>query len=210
MNCGFRSMPRKRSVFQMVRGKDMFDRIVANVVNLHAPPCSAVPNTYLPRASLSAYRFARDPFYRKFHSPGAPPGCDGSLPAENGLSPRRARAWHGLSRHCSNTPRQEEEVIATGPSGGCNSSVLCSVPQVRTQLLGASMKKRKDDSPWSLCRRPWSQTHIAANAAGASPPPAPFSMRGYDSFTLGNATPADHALKSGMEKNREASSRARC
>jgi radical SAM protein with 4Fe4S-binding SPASM domain len=51
-----------------------------------------------------------------------------------------------------------------------------------------SIKKRKDDSPWSLCRRPWSLMYITANGQALPCCIAPFSMRGYDSFTLGNAT----------------------
>ena len=51
-----------------------------------------------------------------------------------------------------------------------------------------SIKKRKDDSPWSLCRRPWSLMYITANGQALPCCIAPFSMRGYESFTLGNAT----------------------
>ena len=53
---------------------------------------------------------------------------------------------------------------------------------------GTSIKKKKGDSPWSLCRRPWSLMYITANGRALPCCIAPFSMRGYDSFTLGDAT----------------------
>ncbi len=75
------------SVFQMVRGKDMFDRIVTNVGNFVAMQRES---QYAIAACLPlAYRLARDPgAIGGLHSPGASAGCDGSLSAENGLSPR--------------------------------------------------------------------------------------------------------------------------
>jgi len=52
----------------------------------------------------------------------------------------------------------------------------------------ASLKKRGGDQPWSLCRRPWTLMYFTAHGRAIPCCVAPFSMRGYDSFTLGNAT----------------------
>ena len=42
--------------------------------------------------------------------------------------------------------------------------------------------------PWSLCRRPWTLMYFTAHGRAIPCCIAPFSMRGYDSFTLGDAT----------------------
>ena len=52
----------------------------------------------------------------------------------------------------------------------------------------ASLKPDETAQPWSLCRRPWSLMYITAHGRVLPCCVAPFSMRGYDSFTLGDAT----------------------
>jgi len=53
---------------------------------------------------------------------------------------------------------------------------------------GLSLKKTDEDSPWSLCRRPWSLMYFTANGRALPCCIAPFSQHGYDNYTLGNAT----------------------
>src|SRR4029077_6753275 len=53
---------------------------------------------------------------------------------------------------------------------------------------GTSLKRAADDQPWSLCRRPWSLMYFTAHGRAIPCCIAPFSMRGYDGFTLGDAT----------------------
>ena len=43
-------------------------------------------------------------------------------------------------------------------------------------------------SPWSLCRRPWSVMYFTANGRALPCCIAPFSQRGYENYTLGDAT----------------------
>ena len=45
-----------------------------------------------------------------------------------------------------------------------------------------------DDKPWSTCRRPWSLMYFTAHGRALPCCIAPFSARGYDSYTLGDAT----------------------
>jgi MoaA/NifB/PqqE/SkfB family radical SAM enzyme len=52
----------------------------------------------------------------------------------------------------------------------------------------ASLRKNGGDRPWSLCRRPWTLMYFTAHGRAIPCCVAPFSMRGYDSFTLGDAT----------------------
>jgi MoaA/NifB/PqqE/SkfB family radical SAM enzyme len=51
-----------------------------------------------------------------------------------------------------------------------------------------SIMQSEQPRPWSLCRRPWSLMYFTAHGRAIPCCIAPFSMRGYDSFTLGNAT----------------------
>jgi MoaA/NifB/PqqE/SkfB family radical SAM enzyme len=52
----------------------------------------------------------------------------------------------------------------------------------------ASLTREDEPRPWSLCRRPWTLMYFTALGRAIPCCIAPFSMRGYDSFTLGDAT----------------------
>jgi MoaA/NifB/PqqE/SkfB family radical SAM enzyme len=52
---------------------------------------------------------------------------------------------------------------------------------------GLSLKGSGDDSPWSLCRRPWSLMYFTANGRALPCCIAPFSQHGYENYTLGDA-----------------------
>ena len=56
---------------------------------------------------------------------------------------------------------------------------------------GLSLKKQADDKPWSTCRRPWSLMYFTAHGRALPCCIAPFSARGYENYTLGNATRQD-------------------
>jgi MoaA/NifB/PqqE/SkfB family radical SAM enzyme len=51
-----------------------------------------------------------------------------------------------------------------------------------------SLKRAAESQPWSLCRRPWTLMYFTAHGRAIPCCIAPFSMRGYDGFTLGDAT----------------------
>ena len=53
---------------------------------------------------------------------------------------------------------------------------------------GMSLKRETDASPWSLCRRPWTVMYFTANGRALPCCIAPFSQRGYENYTLGDAT----------------------
>ena len=53
---------------------------------------------------------------------------------------------------------------------------------------GMSLKRHEGGSPWSLCRRPWSVMYFTANGRALPCCIAPFSQRGYENYTLGDAT----------------------
>jgi MoaA/NifB/PqqE/SkfB family radical SAM enzyme len=53
---------------------------------------------------------------------------------------------------------------------------------------GLSLARKRDDNPWSLCRRPWSVMYFTANGRALPCCIAPFSQHGYENYTLGDAT----------------------
>jgi radical SAM protein with 4Fe4S-binding SPASM domain len=53
---------------------------------------------------------------------------------------------------------------------------------------GESLAGKSDRSPWSLCRRPWAVMYFTANGRVLPCCIAPFSQRGYENYTLGDAT----------------------
>ena len=58
---------------------------------------------------------------------------------------------------------------------------------------GMSLKRSdngtpESGSPWSLCRRPWTVMYFTANGRALPCCIAPFSQRGYENYTLGDAT----------------------
>jgi MoaA/NifB/PqqE/SkfB family radical SAM enzyme len=53
---------------------------------------------------------------------------------------------------------------------------------------GMSLKRADGDTPWSMCRRPWTVMYFTANGRALPCCIAPFSQRGYENYTLGDAT----------------------
>ena len=47
--------------------------------------------------------------------------------------------------------------------------------------------KRQGENPWTGCRRPWSLMYFTANGRALPCCIAPFSARGYENYTLGDA-----------------------
>lgn len=50
-----------------------------------------------------------------------------------------------------------------------------------------SLARAATDSPWSLCRRPWTVMYFTANGRALPCCIAPFSQNGYENYTLGDA-----------------------
>ena len=48
--------------------------------------------------------------------------------------------------------------------------------------------KQQDEQPWATCRRPWSLMYFTAHGRALPCCIAPFSVRGYENYTLGDAT----------------------
>ncbi len=176
------------AVYQMIRGKDFFSQIVHNVRNfthlqreLNAPR----PVVSLWITGLRETVDQLPAFVRLAHSIGVrevylqrltffdEPQSDKSL----------ARAESALFEH---TTAREESLIREAESIAKELGVMFSASGAVDP--GESIRKQRDDAPWSLCRRPWSLMYITANGRVLPCCIAPFSMRGYSAFTLGDAT----------------------
>ena len=175
-------------VYQMVRGKDFFAKIVENVGNF--TKMQKELNAPKPRVSLwlTGLRETVDQlpnFVRLAHRVGVyevylqrlvffdDPMSDKSM----------ARAESALFEH---TTEREEALIREAEEVAQELGVMFSASGAVDP--GESIRKRRDDAPWSLCRRPWSLMYITANGRVLPCCIAPFSMKGYGAFTLGDAT----------------------
>jgi MoaA/NifB/PqqE/SkfB family radical SAM enzyme len=90
---------------------------------------------------------------------------------------------------------------------------------------GMSLKRQDNategsGSPWSLCRRPWTVMYFTANGRALPCCIAPFSQRGYENYTLGDATqqtlreiwtgPAYRAFRNALKSDKPLEACASC
>ena len=98
-------------------------------------------------------------------------------------------AWRGPIRRCSSSMnRDEARLPATRPKRSRKSLGLTFSASGAASEPGISLAKKRDDSPWSLCRRPWTVMYFTANGRALPCCIAPFSQHGYENYTLGDAT----------------------
>ena len=174
------------SVFKMVRGKDMFDRIVRNLRGFRAMQKRL--GTETPRVSMwltglretldqldSFVRLADSVDIREIYLQRMVFFADNS----QGL----ARAESALFEK---TTVDEEETIQRAVSLATSLGVSFNASGATEP--GTSIKQQREDSPWTLCRRPWTLMYFTATGRALPCCIAPFSMHGYDSFTLGDAS----------------------
>jgi MoaA/NifB/PqqE/SkfB family radical SAM enzyme len=92
-----------------------------------------------------------------------------------------ARAESSLFEH---TQAEEQAAIAAAQAIGAELGV--SLDASGATEPGLSLK-RQGDTPWTGCRRPWSLMYFTANGRALPCCIAPFSARGYENYTLGDA-----------------------
>lgn len=83
-----------------------------------------------------------------------------------------------------------------------------------------SVRQTAAERPWSPCRRPWTLMYFTATGRALPCCIAPFSLRGYDAFTLGDATqetlreiwngPRYQEFRRALESDRPAEVCSRC
>jgi MoaA/NifB/PqqE/SkfB family radical SAM enzyme len=174
------------SVFQMVRGKDMFDRIVTNLTAFRRRQRAL--GAELPRVSLWLTGLREtigqlEAFVRLAHQMDVPEVYLQRLVFFDDNAHGLARAESALFEH---TSAAEEETILRAEELAHSLSITFNASGATEP--GTSIHQRRADQPWSLCRRPWTLMYFTATGRALPCCIAPFSMHGYDSFTLGDAT----------------------
>lgn len=173
------------SAFKMVRGLDMFERIVANVrefVEMQREMNHDTPRVSLWLTGLKETLAQLPAFVRLAHDIGVPEVYLQRLvyfPAGQGLARPQSSLFERIDKEES---RLIHEAEALAHKLGLRFDASGATEP------GASLKPQSSDRPWSLCRRPWTLMYFTAHGRAIPCCIAPFSMRGYDSFTLGNAT----------------------
>ncbi len=175
----------EKESFLKVRGKNMFDRIVRNVgefTALQREIGATTPRVSLWLTGLKETVDQLPDFVR--------------LAARIGVSEVYLQRLvfddlgRGLARGESSlfekTQREEEAAIAAAQTLGRTLGV--SIDASGATEPGISLKRSPDAAPWSACRRPWSLMYFTAHGRALPCCIAPFSARGYDSYTLGDAT----------------------
>jgi MoaA/NifB/PqqE/SkfB family radical SAM enzyme len=171
--------------FALVRGRDMFDRIVRNVrafTGLQRERRSELPRVSLWLTGLRETIEQLPAFVRLAHELGV-----GEVYLQRlvyfqqgqGLA-RSESALFGQLDEAEGQAIRDAEALAADLGLKFNASGATEP--------GTSMQKTGSDQPWSLCRRPWTLMYFTAHGRAIPCCIAPFSMRGYDSFTLGDAT----------------------
>lgn len=171
--------------FALVRGRDMFDRIVRNVSAFigmqrelqYESPRVSLWLTGLKEtvAELPAFvRLAHDIGVREVYLQRLVYFADGE-----GLAREESALFERTTGAEQARIREAEELA--GSLGIAFNASGATEP-------GTSLKQQKDTQPWSLCRRPWTLMYFTAHGKALPCCIAPFSARGYDGFTLGDAT----------------------
>jgi MoaA/NifB/PqqE/SkfB family radical SAM enzyme len=171
--------------FALVRGRDMFDRILRHVrgfIEMQRALGATAPRVSLwltglkeTVAELPAFvRLAHDMGIREVYLQRLVYFAEGQGLArvESGLFEQLDGAEARFIRDAEDLARSLG--IAFNASGATEP--------------GTSLKQQQETRPWSLCRRPWTLMYFTAHGKVLPCCIAPFSMRRYQSFTLGDAT----------------------
>lgn len=171
--------------FLAVRGRDLFHRIVRNVRAFRAMQRALGADR--PRVSLWLTGLKETieqlgDFVRLAHDLDVPEVYLQRLvyfPEGQGLARAQSALFAGGDDREGRLVREAEALacdlgIAFNASGATDPA--------------ASLKPEAEAQPWSLCRRPWTLMYITAHGRALPCCIAPFSARGYDAFTLGDAT----------------------
>jgi MoaA/NifB/PqqE/SkfB family radical SAM enzyme len=171
--------------FVAVRGKDMFDRIVRNVrafTALLRTERIERPLVSLWLTGLKETINQLPEFVRLAHRIGVQEVHLQRLvfmPEGQGLARAESALFEKLE---GEEPRRLEEAAALAQELGVRFNASGATEP------GTSLQRVTEKQSWSLCRRPWTLMYFTAHGRAIPCCIAPFSMRGYDGFTLGDAT----------------------
>ena len=172
------------ATYKMVRGKDFFGRVVRNVGNFTAfqrETGALTPRVSLWLTGLKETVQELPEFVRLAAAMNVAEVHLQRLVFDD--------AGFGLARPESSlfeaTRAAEEEAIAQAQAIGRELGVVLDASGATEPEL--SLKQHPKDAPQSMCRRPWSLMYFTAHGRALPCCIAPFSARGYENYTLGDA-----------------------
>jgi MoaA/NifB/PqqE/SkfB family radical SAM enzyme len=174
-----------RESYRRVRGKDFFDRIVRDVGKFAAYQREVGATT--PRLSLwlTGLKETIDQlpaFVRLAARMGVPEvHLQRLVFDEQGYGMARAESSLFESNQAA-----ERAAIAAAQAIGAEVGVTLDASGATEP--GLSLKRQAQEQPWSTCRRPWSLMYFTAHGRALPCCIAPFAVRGYSNYTLGDAT----------------------
>ncbi len=171
--------------FLAVRGKDYFDRIVRNLsgfTKLQREMGAETPLVSMWLTGLKETIGQLPDFVR--------------LAAQIGVREVHLQrlvfddAGFGLARadQALFDQAQEEEAEAIRAAQEIGAALGVRLNASGATEPGLSLKPTVEDRPWAGCRRPWSLMYFTAHGRALPCCIAPFSARGYENYTLGDAT----------------------
>lgn len=172
--------------FQLIRGKDYFNRIVRNVrvfTEMQAREGLVLPKVSLWLTGLKEtlpqlpafVRIARDIGVREVYLQRLVYFETAAI----GMARPDQALFERLSQEES--AHLEAAEVEAAAHGILFSASGATEPE-------NSLKRADDGNPWSLCRRPWAVMYFTANGRALPCCIAPFSQRGYENYTLGDAS----------------------
>ncbi len=177
-----------RKSYKLVRGKDYFDRIVRDVgkfVAFKAEHGLTAPRVSLCLTGLKETVDQLPEFVRLSASMGVTEVHLQRLVFDE--------AGFGMARSdlslFESTKAEEQTAIDAAIALGAELGVVLDASGATEP--GLSLKRQADDKPWATCRRPWSLMYFTAHGRALPCCIAPFSARGYENYTLGDASQQD-------------------
>jgi MoaA/NifB/PqqE/SkfB family radical SAM enzyme len=174
-----------RASYARIRGRDFFDRIIRDVGRFTAYQAqhgAATPRVSLWLTGLKETILQLPDFVRLAATMGVREVYLQRLVFD--------AAGYGMARAelslFETTRAEEQAAIAAATALGAELGV--TVDASGATEPGLSLKRQAEDQPWATCRRPWSLMYFTAHGRALPCCIAPFSVRGYEHYTLGDAT----------------------
>jgi MoaA/NifB/PqqE/SkfB family radical SAM enzyme len=204
--------------FVLVRGKDYFNRIVRNVrvfTEMQRREGLTKPRVSLWLTGLKETIAQLPDFVRIAHNVSVKEVYLQRLVYFDDDAIGMARPDQALFERLTREGQQHLDA-ATELAGSLGISFNAS----GATEAGESLARKTDRNPWSLCRRPWAVMYFTANGRALPCCIAPFSQRGYENYTLGDATqaslreiwngPAYQSFRAALQSDAPAKSCASC
>ena len=175
-----------RETFRVVRGVDMFNRILANVRRFRAlqeRAGAASPRVSLWLTGLKETLAELPAFVRLAADMGIGEVYLQRLVFFDAEPVGLARSDQALFERLV---AEEAEILAEADAEARRLGVKLSASGAASEP-GLSLMQTTRDNPWSLCGRPWTLMYVTANGRALPCCIAPFSQHGYANYTLGDA-----------------------